>query len=71
MDWNWFLLSVSVLTLVVLSFSVQAGIPKPSKPRQEEEEAMDATSQAEASDLSAERWVTHSISSVTVTSVNY
>ena len=59
--------------LVVLSFSVQAGIPKPSKPRPEgeEEEAMDATSQAEASDLSAERWVTHSISSVTVTSVNY
>ncbi|KAM8725409.1 DNA replication licensing factor MCM3 [Acanthopagrus schlegelii] len=34
---------------------LQAGTPKPSKPRQEEEEAMDATSQAEASDLSAER----------------
>ncbi|XP_030260595.1 DNA replication licensing factor MCM3 [Sparus aurata] len=34
---------------------IQAGTPKPSKPRQEEAEAMDATSQAEASDLSAER----------------
>lgn len=57
---------VSVLTLVfLLSFSVQAGTPKPSKPRQEEAEAMDATSQAEASDLSAERWVTRSVSSVT------
>ncbi|XP_073349566.1 DNA replication licensing factor MCM3 [Pagrus major] len=33
---------------------IQAGTPKPAKPRQEEE-AMDATSQAEASDVSAER----------------
>uniref|UniRef100_A0A8C4DCA5 DNA replication licensing factor MCM3 n=1 Tax=Dicentrarchus labrax TaxID=13489 RepID=A0A8C4DCA5_DICLA len=34
---------------------IQAGTPKPAKPQRQEEEAMDATSQAEDTELSAER----------------
>ncbi|XP_018550283.1 DNA replication licensing factor MCM3 [Lates calcarifer] len=34
---------------------IQAGTPKPAKPQREEEEPMDATSQAEGTELSAER----------------
>ncbi|GAA6233906.1 DNA replication licensing factor MCM3 [Lates japonicus] len=34
---------------------IQAGTPKPAKPQREEEEPMDATSQAEGAELSAER----------------
>lgn len=40
--------------------SVQAGTQKPAKPQRREEEPMDATSQAEDTELSAERWVTDS-----------
>lgn len=41
---------------LALSSAVQPRTPKPAKPRQDEEEAMDASSQAEDA-LSAERWV--------------
>lgn len=41
---------------LALSSAVQAGTQKPAKPRRGEEEAMDASSQAEGA-LSAERWV--------------
>lgn len=42
-----------------LYFIVQAGTPKPAKPQQQaEEEPMEATSQAEGAELSAERYAT-------------
>jgi len=50
-----FQVCIGVLTSVLLVTLVQAGTPKPARPqREEEEEPMDAASQ-----LSAERWATH------------
>lgn len=46
----------SEFSLWCLWSPVQAGTPKPAKPR--EEEPMEASAQAEDAELSADRWVT-------------